>query len=208
MRNQLVATPPISKSDILLGGVADTGVEDHSATALGFNEVFRNFKGMVFNLAFRMLGNREDALELTQEVFLAVYRKLGDFRGQSSLKTWMYRIVINKARNRLRWWHVRRRSLTCSLHDLSVSEENAVSLRLGRPERSPEDSLRGAEIEARFHRGLQQLPVNQRLVLIMRDVESLSYEEIAESLGVSCGTVKSRLARARERMRDLLGPDL
>jgi len=169
---------------------------------LTFEELFARFNSMVFHLAYRILGDREEALDVSQEVFLTIYRKMACFRGESSLKTWIYRIAINRASNRCRWWNRLRRRGTISL-DEHLSKERARSLSetLECGGRSPEESLLMEEERAEIERSLLRLPVQQRVAVVMRDIEGLSYEEIAESMQVSLGTVKSRIARGREELK-------
>jgi RNA polymerase sigma-70 factor, ECF subfamily len=170
--------------------------------AVDFEEVFERFHSMVFQLACHVLGDREEALDLSQEVFLAVYRKMHRFRGESSLKTWIYRITVNRAANRCRWWNRLRRRGTVSLDEhLTKDSEYSFSETLESGGSSPEESLLLQEERAQIERSLLQLPLTQRVAVIMRDIDGLSYEEIADSMQVSLGTVKSRIARGREELK-------
>src|SRR5918911_5418252 len=156
----------------------------------------------VFNLAFHLLGDHNEALDLSQEVFLRVFRTLSRFRGQSALRTWIYRIVVNQARNRQRWWRRRRRADLVSLDDhlKHCGEIEATS------EVLPDRLLASKETAARIWAAMEQLPFDQRTALVLREIDGLRYEEIAFSLDVAVGTVKSRLTRARQALRDeLLG---
>jgi RNA polymerase sigma-70 factor (ECF subfamily) len=156
----------------------------------------------VFNLAFHLLGDRDEALDLSQEVFLRVFRTLSRFRGQSAVRTWIYRIVVNQARNRQRWWRRRRRADLVSLDDhlKRCGEIEATS------EVLPDRLLASKETAARIWAAMEQLPFDQRTALVLREVDGLRYEEIAFSLDVAVGTVKSRLTRARQALREeLLG---
>jgi RNA polymerase sigma-70 factor (ECF subfamily) len=156
----------------------------------------------VFNLALHLLGDRDEALDLSQEVFLRVFRTLSRFRGQSALRTWIYRIVVNQARNRQRWWRRRRRTDLVSLDDhlTRCGEIEATS------EVLPDRLLASKETAARIWAAMEQLPFDQRTALVLREVDGLRYEEIAFSLDVAVGTVKSRLTRARQALREeLLG---
>jgi RNA polymerase sigma-70 factor, ECF subfamily len=158
---------------------------------------------MVFTLALHLLGDRDEALDLSQEVFLRVFRTLASFRGQSALRTWIYRIVINQARNRQRWWRRRRRSDQVSLDEhLSQFGDTMESTTDVLPDRL----LASKEAASKIWEALDRLPFDQRTALILREVDGLRYDEIAFSLGVAVGTVKSRLTRARQALRaDLLG---
>ena len=156
----------------------------------------------VFNLAFHLLGDRDEALDLSQEVFLRVFRTLSRFRGQSALRTWIYRIVVNQARNRQRWWRRRRRADLISLDDhlKRCGELEATS------EVLPDRLLASKETAARIWSAMEHLPFDQRTALVLREIDGLRYEEIAFSLDVAVGTVKSRLTRARQALREeLLG---
>lgn len=158
-----------------------------------FQEVYQRFAEMVFGLALRMSGDREEAADLSQETFLRVYRHLGRFRGQSSLKTWIYRITINCCRTRLR-----KRSRRRFEGPLEHLEE------LADPRSGPEDRALGQDLGRRLALAITKLPVAFREAVVLRDVQGLSYGEIGEALGVRIGTVRSRIARGRERLRGLL----
>ncbi|MGE0591345.1 MAG: RNA polymerase sigma factor [Vicinamibacterales bacterium] len=157
---------------------------------------------MVYGLALNLLGDRDEALDLSQEVFLRVFRTLSAFRGQSSLRTWIYRIVVNQARNRQRWWRRRARSLQVSLDEhLQACGDLACT---NQP--LPDRLLASKETAARLWQALERLPFDQRTALVLREIDGLKYDEIAFSLGIAVGTVKSRLTRARQALRaELLG---
>ena len=157
---------------------------------------------MVYSLALHLLGDRDEALDLSQEVFLRVFRTLSSFRGQSALRTWIYRIVINQARNRQRWWRRRYRSSQVSLDDHLQQFGDVES----KTDVLPDRQLASKETSARIWQALDRLPFDQRTALILREIDGLRYDEIAFSLGVAVGTVKSRLTRARQTLRaELLG---
>jgi RNA polymerase sigma-70 factor, ECF subfamily len=168
-----------------------------------FAEVFHLYKDLIYSLSVNMLADKSEAMDITQEVFLTLYRKIHQFRGESSLKTWLYRVAINKIVNRNRWW--KRRflhrtvSLSLNLDGHDRSEMDPVSRRPG-----PDRQLWAREIQEALQAGLNQLPFEQRAAVTLRDVHELSYEEIAGVTGVQIGTVKSRIARARERLKELL----
>lgn len=161
-----------------------------------FNEVYARFEEMVYNLAFRMSGNYEEAADLTQEIFLRVYRHLGSFGGRSSLKTWIFRISVNHCRDRLSRW----RPKTQPLGDDRAEGEVAYA----DPSRGPEDLAVAADEGRRVAEGLAKLAPVFREAVVLRDIEGLSYEEIAEVLGVRIGTVRSRIARGRDQLRTFL----
>ena len=165
-------------------------------------ELVAGHERMVYQLALHLLGDRDEALDLSQEVFFSVFRTIHKFRGQSALKTWIYRIVINQARNRQRWWRRRHRSSQVSL-DEHLQQFGDVE---SKGDVLPDRLLASKETSALIWQALDRLPFDQRTALILREVDGLRYDEIAFSLGVAVGTVKSRLTRARQALRaELLG---
>lgn len=153
---------------------------------------------MVYQLAYHLLGTRDEALDLSQEVFLRVFRTLATFRGQSSLRTWIYRIVINQARNRQRWFRRRRQSDQVSLDDHQQVHGELPE----RPDQvAPDRLFLRKEAAARLWNAMERLPFDQRTAIVLREFDGLSYEEIAFSLDIAVGTVKSRLTRARQALR-------
>ena len=157
---------------------------------------------MVFQLALHLLGDPQEAQDLTQEVFLKVFRTLPQFRGQSTLRTWIYRIVVNQASNRQRWWRRRKKSQQVALDEHAAMHGELPEVRnFAMPDRV----LQQREVAGRVWQALDALPFDQRAVIVLREIDGLSYEEIATSLNVAVGTVKSRLARARESLRLALG---
>jgi len=152
---------------------------------------------MVFQLAINLLGDRDEALDLSQEVFLRVFRTIHSFRGQSALRTWIYRIAVNQARNRHRFWRRRHRADQVSLDEHVATHGEFLSGGEVRPDRV----LAQKELAERLKSALDHLPFDQRTAIVLREIDGLSYEEIAYSLGVAVGTVKSRLTRARQALR-------
>jgi RNA polymerase sigma-70 factor (ECF subfamily) len=171
---------------------------DEDASALLVAEHHR----MVFGLASHLLGDRDEALDLTQEVFLRVFRTIHRFRGQSALRTWIYRITVNQVRNRQRWWRRRHQGDQVSL-DAHV--QRCGDLALQTDAAAPDRMFASHELAGRLRAAIERLPFEQRTALVLRELEGLSYEEIAFSLGLAIGTVKSRLTRARQALRAELG---
>lgn len=163
-----------------------------------YGELVSEHQRMVYQLALHLLGDHNEALDLSQEVFLRVFRTIQRFRGQSALRTWIYRIVVNQARNRLRWWRRRYRAQQVSLEEHVRSHGDPPAKDNGA---SPERALGRKELATRIWAALDDLPFEQRTAIVLREVDGMSYDEIAYSLGVAVGTVKSRLARARETLR-------
>jgi RNA polymerase sigma-70 factor (ECF subfamily) len=155
---------------------------------------------IVVQLAMNLLGDRDEALDLSQEVFLRVFRTIHRFRGQSSLRTWIYRIAVNQARNRHRFWRRRHRADQVSLDEHIAAHGDFLSAGSS----TPDKVLAQKELAARLERALEGLPFDQRTAIVLREIDGLSYEEIAYSLGVAVGTVKSRLTRARQALRSEL----
>jgi len=161
-------------------------------------ELVNEHQRMVYQLGLHLLGDPEEARDLSQEVFLRVFRTIGRFRGHSALRTWIYRIVINQARNRQRWWKRRHRSEQVSLDEHLEQFGDASSP----VERTTPDRVFGQkELASQIWQALENLPFEQRTAITLREIDGLSYDEIAFSLGVAVGTVKSRLTRAREALR-------
>ena len=167
-----------------------------------YDELVRAFHAPVFQVAYRMLGDSSEASDAVQEIFIKVFRNVQGFRGDSSLKTWIYRIAFSEILNRLRWWKRRFRSATVSL-DENVNGHGPV-LQLASTNPTPLQALEAKEREGAIQQALSKLSGEHRSIVILRDIEGFSYTEIAEILGISCGTVKSRLARARADMKKSL----
>ncbi|MEB3222470.1 MAG: sigma-70 family RNA polymerase sigma factor [Candidatus Sericytochromatia bacterium] len=166
--------------------------------------LFRRHHGPIHQLVHRMVHGAPEAEDLVQEAFLKAFRGLGGFRRHSSFKTWLYQIATNTCLNHLA--RAERRYQHDSL-DATLGEEGGLTLgeRLEAHGQTPEEAATAAEVYRQVERALAQLSPEFRAVLVLRDVQDLSYEEIAESLGINLGTVKSRLARARRQVQQHLG---
>jgi RNA polymerase sigma-70 factor (ECF subfamily) len=164
-----------------------------------FSRLVALHEGMVFNLAARLLGDPEEARDASQEVFLQVFRTLARFEGRSSLRTWIFRIVVNHCRNRQRWWRRRRKDRCCAIEDLTPAQE--ARLPAGAQGESPYEGARRGEQARQVQAALLRLSFDHRAILLLREVEELSCEQVAAALHVPEGTVKSRLARARAALR-------
>jgi RNA polymerase sigma-70 factor (ECF subfamily) len=167
-----------------------------------YDELVRVYHASVFQVAYRMLGDSSDAADAVQEIFLKVFRNVQRFRGDSSLKTWIYHIAFSEILNRLRWWKRRFRSSTVSLDE--NREGRGPVFHLAAPDPSPLQALESKERERAIQQALTKLSGEHRSIVILRDIEGFSYSEIADILGISSGTVKSRLARARADMKKSL----
>ena len=172
-----------------------------------FDELVEEFQPLVYALSYRVLNDAEDARDATQETFLKVYRHFTNFRGEASLKTWVCRVAINQARSSERWWRRRFRKETCSFDaPLRLNEEDGPTLSemLASAGASPEADTLSHERARQLERSLIYLKKDFRIAVILRDLEGLSYEDIAYVTETNVGTVKSRIARGREMLRELL----
>ena len=161
------------------------------------------FHQPVYSLVYRILTDPADAADTTQEVFLKVFRGIRHFNGQSSLKTWIYRIAVHEASNRRRWWFRHKARETSMEVEASNAEGSGLTARetLVDEGESPFDNACHEEVRERVEAELRKVPEPYRSTVILRDLEDMSYEEIAEVLDVSLGTVKSRLTRGRDALR-------
>jgi RNA polymerase sigma-70 factor (ECF subfamily) len=171
-----------------------------------YDELVRTFHAQIFHVAFRMLGDSGDAADVSQEIFLKVFRNINGFKGESSLKTWIFRIAFSEILNRLRWWKRRHRQSTVSLDaDHGVNGNgNGNGYHVSDVRPTPEQALESKEQEEAIQTALGKLSGDHRSIIILRDIEGFSYGEIADVLGISIGTVKSRLARGRADLKKSL----
>jgi len=180
-----------------------------SGDETAFDQIVERYQDLVFNLSARLLGP-DEAHDLSQEVFLQVYQKLGGFRREASLRTWIYRVVLNRAKNRQRWWRRREREMT-AMNVEDAEREGAMDLgsiiRLGIAP-LPDRILERKELGEILQEAVATLPFEQRTIILLKELEGLSYEEISRTLNLAIGTVKSRLARARKALRERLDPEL
>lgn len=171
--------------------------------AAAFDEVVLRYKDRVYNVAYRLLGRHEDALDVAQEVFVRAYSGIGAFRGDAKLSTWLHSIACNLARNRLRDAGRRGRDKGTSLEALEAAAPSVAQAALATRD-TPRDAAQRRELDEVLQRCLDELPEAYRSVFVLRTFENLSYEEIAEAAGCPAGTVKSRLNQARRLLRDRL----
>lgn len=170
--------------------------------AAAFERLVAERSGEIYGLLYRLTENAEEARDLTQETFLRAFQSIGRFRGDADLRTWIYRIAINQARNRWRWWRRRRRDATVSLDSPDGLHGRPLHATLKEEQTSsPEQQTLAHEREVVLRTALQGLGTSYRETVILRDIEGFSYEEIAVTLEISVGTVKSRLSRGREELR-------
>jgi RNA polymerase sigma-70 factor (ECF subfamily) len=166
------------------------------------------FQQPVYGLVYRIVNDPADAADTTQDVFLKVFRGMKHFHGESSLKTWIYRIALHEAANRRRWWFRHKAKETSIEPETEANgvSDNAIQVALTDHADSPFERVAHHEVQRRVDEELRKVPEPYRTTLILRDLEEMSYEEIAEVLEVSLGTVKSRLTRGRDALRQRLAP--
>jgi RNA polymerase sigma-70 factor (ECF subfamily) len=163
-----------------------------------FNQLVSHYQDMVYNVAYRILGDAQAAADASQDTFLSAYQAVGKFKG-GSFKAWLLRIATNSCYDQLR---VQKRRPTSSLEAVYTDSDPSSHFVNGRE--SPEDHALREELGQTIQRGIASLPPEQRVTLVLSDVQGLSYSEIAEATGASVGTVKSRLSRGRSKLRDYL----
>ena len=167
-----------------------------------YDELVRAYSSTIYHVAYRMLGDPADASDVVQEIFLKVFRNIGGFKAEAALKTWIFRIAFSEILNRLRWWKRRYRYATISLDETPIGKPASDIVVHGGP--TPEEMLQCKERETAIQQALRKLSHEHRSIIVLRDIEGFSYNEISEVLGVSLGTVKSRLARARADLKKSL----
>jgi RNA polymerase sigma-70 factor, ECF subfamily len=166
-----------------------------------YEELLARYQQPVYSMVYRLLGDQNDACDVVQEVFLKVFRSVGSFQERSSLRTWIYRIAVNEAHNHRRWFSRHRKN------EVAIEPENEEQRSYGvtpDPGPSPFDWTRNRETRALIEQALDEVSPVFRTAVVLRDIEDLSYEEIADILQVSLGTVKSRILRGREALRRAL----
>lgn len=166
-----------------------------------FDSLVCRYSGDIFALLYRLTQDPDEARDLTQETFLSALTAITSFRGESEIKTWLFRIAVNHSRNRFRWWKRRRRDRTVSLDEAFGDSDIRVGDNLADIAESPEATALRRERECLLLNALASLPFNNREAVVLCDIEGLSYDEIADALDINIGTVKSRIARGREELR-------
>lgn len=165
-----------------------------------FNALVRLYEGRVYNICYRMLGDSESAADAAQDAFISAFRNLRSFRG-GSFRSWMLRIATNICYDALR---ARKRRPAVSLDREADEDDDSSPLQIADDSESPTDFALRRELAVAIQQGLGELPEEQRVILILSDIEGLAYEEIAQITNTNIGTVKSRLSRGRARLRDVL----
>jgi RNA polymerase sigma-70 factor (ECF subfamily) len=169
-----------------------------------FEQLVLSNQRRTFNVAYRILGDYDEALDLTQEVFIQAHRSLGQFRGEARFGSWLLAIAVNHCRNRLKHWKRRARSKHDSLSAPIGEEGSELHRDLPDPGTTAVEALEGRQLEELVREELQHVDEEYRTVLVLRELQGVAYEEIAQMLEVPIGTVKSRLHRGRAELRELL----
>lgn len=199
------ARPAVSAEELALVAALQAGSDD------AFRQLIAQYSGPLYSLLLRSLTDPADAGDVTQDVFIKVFRSIGGFHGDSSLRTWIYRIAMHEASNSRRWW-VRHKKAEVTIDNNSDEDDEGLnfSLRetLADRRESPFESARQAQLRANVETALREVPESFRTVVILREIEGMAYDEIAEILSINMGTVKSRLLRGRAALRVELGKRL
>ena len=173
-----------------------------------FAQLIAQYSAPLYSLLSRMLSNQADAADVTQDVFIKVFRSVGNFHGDSSLKTWIYRIAMHEASNSRRWW-TRHKKDEITIDESFADDNGELSFPLRETladhRDSPYEQACQAQLKEVVEAALREMPENFRTVVILREIEGMAYDEIADILGIHMGTVKSRLLRGRAALRTLLG---
>lgn len=170
-----------------------------------FEMIIEDYQKKVFNIALRMIGNHDDASELAQEVFIRIYKSIKNFKGESSLSTWIYRITTNVCLDELR---KRKNKNVVSLDEDVKHEDGEIKRQVEDTGPTPDIIAEKNEIRRVVKEAILSLPEDQRTVIILRDIQGFSYDEIAKIMNCPEGTVKSRINRSRQILRDRLKPKL
>ena len=194
------ASPAVHFDEAEVEGLAERAKEGEAAA---FDQLVRLLGTPMFNLAYRMVNNRADADDLTQEIFVKLHRSIRQFRGESKFSTWLYALAANTCRSGLR--RLRR---TAEMEVVRLDDDGAADAPKPREPADPADppgrGLERREVREQVEAAMAELPDEFRMTIVLRDLQGLSYEEIADALRCSVGTVKSRLARARFRVKEQL----
>jgi RNA polymerase sigma-70 factor, ECF subfamily len=204
LRGQMNLEPVALAAEVEVRPTAETQFIERlkRGDAAAFDALVMEHSGEIYGLLYRLTENIEEARDLTQETFLRAFQNIQHFRGDADLRTWIYRIAINQARNRWRWWRRRRRDATVSIDttDSPFGQPLTATLKADHAS-NPEQETLAHEREQVLKAALKTLSRAYREAVILRDIEGFSYEEIATMLEISIGTVKSRLSRGREELR-------
>jgi len=198
MNREIAQEPGLPQEDTALVRAFQAG------NKASFDELVLKHKDRLFNLCFRFLGDYQEANDSAQEVFVKVYRSLKRFRFESAFSTWLYRIAVNTCKNKLRSSEYRHKKKMVHLDNPGILEGGTGALEIRDETQSPLLELEKKERLNLIRQAIDSLPAEQKMVVVLRDIEEVSYEDIAHITGYSLGTVKSRLSRARLDLRKKL----
>ena len=175
-----------------------------SGDVAAFEALIEAYEQKVFHIAYRMAGNPDDAADMAQEILLKIFRNVGKFKGESKFSTWVYRVATNTCLDELK---KAKRKAAYSLDEEFETEEGQLGVEVADTAPTPEQRVEGQEIRDAITEAISRLSEEHRQIIILRDINGLTYEEVADILDCSLGTVKSRISRAREQLRKILSQD-
>lgn len=178
----------------------DLILQSKSGDIHSFEILIKGYQKMAYNVAYRIMGNEEDAKDMTQEALIKVYKNIKGFRMDSSFSTWMYRIVMNTCKDELR----KRKMKVISIDQPIDTGDGEVQMELEDTSKTPEEELTTRETQKEVHEALQELGDTNRMVIVLRDIKGFSYSEISDIVDLPVGTVKSRINRGRQELRKIL----
>jgi RNA polymerase sigma-70 factor (ECF subfamily) len=196
------STQPAIETEVSDNALIERVVADDDMEA--WETLMARYSSRAYQIAYGVLGHHNDCEEVAQDAFVRIYRALPNFRGDSEFSTWMYRIVVNQARNKYRWNKRRGANMHVSIDEERETRRGSLSLEIPDHRVGPDGEVVCREWEGEISREMAALPEVNREALILRNIEHMSYEQIAEVLGCKIGTVKSRIARGREELRKRL----
>jgi RNA polymerase sigma-70 factor (ECF subfamily) len=165
-----------------------------------FETLIKTYQKMAYNVAYRIMGNEEDAKDMTQEALIKVYRNIGNFRMDSSFSTWLYRIVMNTCKDELR----KRKVKVISIDQPIETGDGQMQMEIEDEGRKPDEILVSKETQNEVHEALQEVSEKNRIVVVLRDIKGFSYSEISDIIDVPVGTIKSRISRGRQELKNVL----
>lgn len=169
-----------------------------------FDKLVLRYQDQVFRICYRFIGDYEEAKDCAQEIFTKVYNSLNAFRFESSVSTWLYRIAVNACKNKLRSLKYRRNRMMVRFDSLQESDGGSRVFEIENDSLSPEGELEKKERQMLIHKAINSLPKDQKMLVVLRDIEGFSYEDLTKITGYNPGTIKSKLSRARNKLRGKL----
>lgn len=190
----------LSKGVKRLENEKDLIIQSISGDIKSFEALIKGYQKMAYNVAYRIMGNEEDAKDMTQEAFIKVYRNIKGFRMDSSFSTWMYRIVMNTCKDELR----KKKMKVISIDQPITTDDGQMQMELEDHGLKPDEIVESRETQKEVHEALQEIKETNRVVVVLRDIKGFSYAEISEIIDVPVGTIKSRINRGRQELKTIL----